>query len=113
MRERLTDLPRRSMVVSEMRGGETLPGQLAEVQALVRRIQRQRAPLDRARTLAEVQRSAGPALAEVVAECRETTPPTSWQSIADALDMPLSTLYRHVKEGRITVPHDATEAESA
>ncbi|MFD9053305.1 hypothetical protein [Streptomyces zaomyceticus] len=94
-----------------------MPDHVAELQTLVRRLQRQRDPLDRARTLAQVQRTAGPALADVVAECRATEPARSWQSVADALDMPLSTLYRHVAAGTITVPHhdthNATEAKSA
>lgn len=83
-----------------------MSGHTDTVRALAARIQRQPDPLDRARTLAELQRAAGPALAEIVAECRAATPPRSWASIAAALDMPPSTLHRQVKEGRITVPRD-------
>ncbi|MFB7518390.1 hypothetical protein ACWGLK_31575 [Streptomyces albidoflavus] len=89
-----------------------MPDHVAELQALVGRARRQRDPLDRARTLAEAQRVTGPALLEVVAEARATEPPRSWQSIADALDMPLSTLHRHVAAGAITVPHHDTDTEA-
>jgi hypothetical protein len=69
------------------------------IRAALRRYGRASDPLERLRELATVQRETGPALAQLVAECREHG--NGWAAIGNVLALSRTTLYEQNRAGTI------------
>lgn len=77
------------------------------IRSAIRRYGRAADPLEKLRALAEVQRAAPVALAEVVEECREHG--NGWRAIGDVLGLGRTALYEQHRAGRFQAGPDTEE----